>query len=120
MQAGGVQRLGVQVHVGMSTRALLGVKRGVIQGEFRVFFVSCALLQCPSEDRLEDKTKSKVGLGWGTRMEGGWRGLGWAGCPGLAFVTCWVPCPMAGDAWLGWDGEPEGWKCGWVSAASEP
>lgn len=63
-----------------------GKMRGV-QG----VYISHALLQCPSEDRLEGKTKSKVGLGWGCGMEGGWitlSGMEWVECPGLALVTC--------------------------------
>lgn len=45
-----------------------------------MFFVSCALLQCPSEDGWKDKTKSKVGLGWASRMGGRWVTPGdWSG-----------------------------------------
>lgn len=63
-----------------------GKMRG-IQG----VYISHALLQCPSEDRLEGKTKSKVGLGWGCGMEGGWitlSGMEWVECPGSALVIC--------------------------------
>jgi len=48
-------------------------------------YISRALLQCPSEDSLEGKTKSKVGLGRGCGMEGGWitsSGMVWMECPG--------------------------------------
>ena len=68
-----------------------GIQKGSKMRGVQGFYISHALLQCPSEDSSEGKTKSKVGLGWGSGMEGGWSissGMEWIECPGLALVTC--------------------------------
>lgn len=65
------------MHVGVHTSRLVvpwltfGCQKGSEMKGIQGVYISCALLQCPSEDRSEGKMKSKVGLGWGYGMEGG-------------------------------------------------